>query len=457
MKPITRRALLGAPLAGAGALLLARHASSVPPGFGPNSPYLLADRSPPYDQSFAAFSTRPSLEPGDQLQIRVRSQGAVDVEISRVGWTGGGRLGITVASYENIRPASVEASAPPLTWPTPVSCLVPRDWKSGLYVAVVVDRSDRTRQRFAPFVVRSSGRPARIVVSVPFTTYHAYNAWGGASLYRFNSPNGVASALPIARPFDVFDGAGFMFYGDWQLARWLHREQYDVSYITSYDLHRDQGCLDGAAVLVTAFHDEYWSTPMRDTLERFTSTGGNAMFLAANSIYWRVRLDETTMTCHKASSRSDDPHPDITATWRSPLINEPEHLILGSQYQDYEFPYGTGFDWTVTADDHWLYEGTGLTNGATLSGLIGYEWDRVPSRVPPGTTILAHTDFEKANGDRRCHDATERVHQGGGTVVNVGTTYWPRFLIGDDAFRTDVAVQQMTHNMLHRLGGTLSS
>lgn len=456
MKPISRRALLGAPLAGAGALLLARHAGPEPSGgvFGPDSPYLLANQSPPYDQSFAAFSTCASVEPGDELQIRVRAQGAVDVEIYRIGWTGRGRLGTAVATYENVRLASVEASATPLTWPIAVSRRVPRSWKSGLYVAVVGDRFDRTSRRFAPFVVRSAGRPARIVVSVPFTTYHAYNAWGGASLYRFNSPTGVASVLPIARPFDVFDGAGFMFYGDWQLARWLDREQYGVSYITSYDLHRNQGCLDGAAVLVTAFHDEYWSTPMRDNLERFLDTGGNAMFLTANSIYWRVRLDETTMTCHKATSRSDDPHPDVTATWRSDLINRPENLILGSQYQDYEFPYGTGFDWTVTADDHWLYEGTGLTSGATLRGLVGYEWDRAPSRIPPGTTVLAHTDFKKANGDTRCHNATERVQPGGGTVVNVGTTYWPRFLIGDHAFHADDAVQRMTHNMLNRLGGT---
>ncbi len=458
VKPISRRALLGVPLAGAGALLLGRHAGFKSSGaiVGPDSPYLLADQSPPYDQSFAAFSTRLSVEPDEELQIRVRAQSEVDVEIYRIGWTARGRFGTVVARYEQVGLASVEASAPPLTWPIAVRCPVPRHWSSGLYVAVVGDRSDRTRRRFAPFVVRSAGRPARIVVSVPFTTYHAYNAWGGASLYGFNSPNGVARALPIARPFDVFDGAGFMFYGDWQLARWLDREQYCVSYITSYDLHRDQGCLDGAAVLVTAFHDEYWSTPMRDTLERFLGTGGNAMFLAANSIYWRIRLDESAMTCHKATSMTDDPHPDITATWRSQLIGKPESLILGSQYGDYEFPYGTGFDWTVAADDHWLYEGTGLTNGATLRGLVGYEWDYAPSRLHPGTTVLAHTDFEKANGDRRVHNATERVHPGGGTVVNVGTTYWPRFLIGDDAFRADETVQQMTHNMLNRLGGTRS-
>ena len=455
MKPITRRTLLAAPIATAGALMLARHAGTQPAGpeFGPDSPYLTARESPTYDTSFAVFSTQLSVVAGDELQIRVRTDGAVDVEICRVGWTGGRSLGVTMTRLDDVKPGRVQDDAAPASWPAALRLAVPAEWKSGLYVAVVVDRADRRRRRLAPFVVRSASPSAGIVVNVPFTTYHAYNGWGGASMYDFNSPNGVATELPIQRPFDVFDGAGFLFYGDWQLAQWLDREQYDVSYITSYDLHDDQRSIDGANVFVTAFHDEYWSTPMRGHLERFIERGGNAMFLTANSIYWRVRLDDTTMTCHKATSESDDPHPDITATWRSDLIGEPENLILGSQYHDYEFPYGTGFDWTVATDDHWLYEGTGLRNGATLPGLIGYEWDRAPNRTPDGTTVLAHSDFTKANGEPRSHDATERVHAGGGTVVNVGTTYWPRFLIADDLFRADPSVEQMTHNMLRKLGG----
>lgn len=456
MKPVARRTLLLAPFAGASALLLARHiglgASEVV--IEPDSPYLMANYSPTYDQSFAAFATLASVGPGDELQIRVRAPGAVDVEICRVGWTESGSLGTAVARSDNVSLARPAPEVPPGAWPIAMARQVPRDWRSGLYVAVIVDRSDRTRRRFAPFVVRTAGPPARVVVNVPFTTYHAYNAWGGASLYGFNSPAGVAHSLPRERPFDVFDGAGFMFYGDWQLARWLDREDYEVSYITSYDLHREPHSLDGAAVLVTAFHDEYWSTPMRNTLERFIATGGNAMFLAANSIFWRVRLTETTMTCHKASSRSEDPHPDITAMWRDALIGKPEHLLLGSQYGDYEFPYGAGHDWTVAADDHWLYDGTGLSNGATLKGLVGYEWDRAPSTLVAGTTVLAQTDIVKANGEVRRHNATQRVDAGGGSVVNVGTTYWPRFLVGDDAFRADDAVQRMTHNMLRRLGGS---
>jgi hypothetical protein len=456
MSPISRRLLLTAPLAGAGAVALARglggSASAAAAGAGPVRAHRIATQSPQYDQSFAAFASSPSVAAGDRIRIQARADSVVDVGVYRIDGATNGRLGTLIAQSDRV-PASGAADGSPSTWPVVSDHAVSAAWASGLYVAVVSDHRNPDRRRFAPFVVRSTEAKHRIVVGVPFATYHAYNAWGGASLYPFNSPDGVASDLPIARPFDVFDGAGFLFYGDWQLAQWLDREGYSAAFVTSYDLHRDPGCLDGANVFVSAFHDEYWSSPMRANLESFIAAGGNAMFLGANSIYWRVRFDDQTMTCHKASDRDDDPHPDITATWRSDLIGQPEHLILGSQYEDYVFPYGTGFDWTVSSADHWIYEGTGLVNGATLPGLIGYEWDRAPAELATGTRLLSHTDFTTDAGELRRHNATERVHPGGGTVINVGTTYWPRFLTGDEAFRADVHVQQMTRNMLRQLGG----
>ena len=454
MIQMSRRWLLGLPVLGAAAAGFAHHLQPPPhrSTIEVDARHLVAQESPIYDTSFAAFASRLSLGAGDELMIRACAPFKVDAAILRVAWSDSATVGRRVHTSTDIDVHGGDPAADPLEWPVALRCPVTRDWESGLYAAVLVDRDEPSRRRFAPFVVRAPIGDARIVVTVPFTTYHAYNAWGGASLYSYNSPAGTAAVLPIGRPFDVFDGAGFMFYGDWQLARWLDRERYTVSYITSYDLHRDPRVLDGAAVVVTAFHDEYWSTPMRQRLEEFIAAGGNAVFLAANSIYWRIRLDDTTMTCHKGSSVADDPDPDVTALWRSPLIGEPEHLILGSQYQGYDFPYGKGYDWTVAADDHWMYRGTGLSNGMTLPGLVGYEWDNAPRPIPDGVTVLARTEFVDSDGDAARHEATERIHPDGGTVVNVGTTYWPRFLLGGGAFRADTAVQQMTHNLLRRLG-----
>lgn len=448
---VSRRWVLGLPIgaAAASALAACSRRGGRSEWVASDADYFEAEESPTYDQRFAVFVESLSVASGDDLVLRARWQGRFDIAIHRVEWQ---LDGAPVAVRRKVEiPGDDFASPDTAAWPEAFRVTVPATWKSGLYVAVLTDPANPSRRRFAPFVVRAT-QPARVVVGIPFTTYHAYNGWGGASLYDFNSPSGVATVLPIRRPFDVFDGAGFLFYGDWQLARWLDRERYDVSYVTSYDLHRTPGLLDGARVFVSAFHDEYWSTPMRDELDRFIAAGGNAAFLGANSIYWRVRLDDEQMTCFKAKTVTDDPHPDITTRWRDAPIDHPESNVHGSLYESYQFPFGRGFDWTVTAEDHWLYERTGLANGAILPGLVGYEWDNVPRPIPDGVEVLSHSDFTDDFGDARSHEASVRVHPGGGTAINVGTTYWPRFLIGDRRFRHEPAVETMTHNMLRRLG-----
>lgn len=453
---ISRRRLLALPAIGVASALVLRSSANRSGRalleFGASSPLLTAESSPVYDQSFAAFASQLSVAVGDELIIRARSARLLSVAVHRVGSSRGSSIGQPIEFRTGADARAGTGVDDVSQWPIVFRKAIDESWRSGLYVAVVTDDSVPRARRFAPFVVRDH-RPVRpIVVQIPFTTYHAYNAWGGASLYPFNSPGGVATSLPISRPFDVFDGAGFMFYGDWQMARWLDREQYDVSYVTSYDLHRDPRLLDGASLFATAFHDEYWSTPMRSHLEDFVAAGGNAAFFAANSIYWRIRLNETTMTCHKVATADEDPHDDTTGRWRDPFVGAPEHKLLGSHYESYEFPYGHGYDWTVASEDHWLYDGTGLRNGDRLQRLVGYEWDNAPQDDAEGVVVVSRTQFTDRASKPRRHEAVVRTHPGGGIVVNVGTTYWPRFLEGDDAFPTSPQVQRMTANVLERLG-----
>ncbi len=169
-------------------------------------------------------------------------------------------------------------------------------------------------------------------------------------------------------------------------------------------------------------------------------------------MFWRVRIHEGFMTCRKATTVEADPDPDITAQWRSTLINQPEDQLLGSRYDSYVLPYGTSFDWAVTNADHWVYGGTGLVNGDRLPGLVGYEWDNAPDPTRPGLTILSpYNRHQQQPHKPHRHEATVIDHPGGGTVFNAGTTYWPRFLLGDSHFRRDANVEQITRNLLHRL------
>jgi hypothetical protein len=408
-------------------------------------PFAEVTASPTYDQSSSAFAESPSLMPGSPLVVRARAPHRVDVSILRAG---------EPTPILQLTGVDVTTKVQRATeWPVLLHIQRTETWASGLYVVVMRPTNGRGDLRFAPFVVRSKEPPVGVVVQVPFTTYQAYNGWGGGSLYSFNSPGGPASTLDLARPFDTFNGAGFLFYGDWQFARWLAAEQRQVTYVTSYDLHRDPELLSKASLFVSVFHDEYWSSPMRRHLEAFVGRGGNAAFFAANSIFWRIRLEDTTMTCYRAEQYDRDPRADITAKWRSEFIGEPEELLLGSRYDSYVLPYGRGFDWTVTTPDHWLYEGTRLGQGDVIPGLVGYEWDYAPDPTAKGLTIVSRTEINTNPRKLHRHEATVLEHPSGGTVFNAGTTYWARHLLGDSMFRRDVRVSQMTRNVLERLGG----
>ncbi len=180
-----------------------------------------ADHSPIYDQTTAVFASEPSVRVGEPLVIRARSPHPLDVSVIDVG---------TQRSVVDLRNVDVRSNdIDPSRWPILLRSQSTQGWRPGFYMVVARPHDGADWKRFAPFVVRPAAPPTGIVVQVPFTTYQAYNGWGGGSLYPFNSPDGVFKNLPIARPFDVFDGAGFSFYGDWQFCRWLAEERRDVS------------------------------------------------------------------------------------------------------------------------------------------------------------------------------------------------------------------------------------
>jgi hypothetical protein len=407
--------------------------------------YLMATESPTYDTRTALWVESDSVSAGERVVIRGRLLMSGRLCLRRVGWSHDHPIGPAVMATDVT--ATGEDVDDYRSWPVLAEVVVDSSWRSGLYLA---EFGDGEQRRCAPFVVRAAtGAP--VTVHIPFFTYQAYNGWGGASLYPFNSPNGRADTIDRWRPFDVFDGAGFAFYGDVTFARWLDRCGFDANFITSGDLHDRPEALDKRSLFVSVFHDEYWSTAMRNRLDAHVATGGNAAFLGANSIYWRIRVDDQSITCLKASKPDDDPHPEPTGTWRGPLVRRSEAILLGSAYESFDFPYGFGHPFTIADDAHWLFRDTGLRTGDQLPGAVGYEWDRAPDVLPDGVEVVASTRFDDRNGKPRRHDATVKTHPSGGIVVNMGTTYWPRLLSPDPLFGSHDAVGVITGNLIRRL------
>jgi hypothetical protein len=252
----------------------------------------------------------------------------------------------------------------------------PGDWPSGLYFLRISAADGRVG--YAPFVVRPRKLGAhRIAVVLATQTWQAYNftdsngdGWGD-SWYV----SGRTHSIDLTRPFLDF-GIPFRF-DDWDLTflTWLHQEGEQVDFLADQDVDAASG--DELArdydLIVFPGHEEYVTQHELDAIARYRDLGGNLAFLAANNLFWHVRIDGPLMS--------------KVGLWRD--AGRPEGAITGAQYVGsnhgaVQLPYTV----TGAAPAPWLFAGTGLENGSTF-GRYGIEIDAAGPASPPGTIVLA--------------------------------------------------------------------
>jgi hypothetical protein len=92
---------------------------------------------------------------------------------------------------------------------------------------------------------------------------------------------------------------------------WLEQAGYDFDMIADSDLHREPDLLRGYRAVLINGHSEYWSLPMLDGLERYLKSGGNAIVLSGNSLFWRVSYhpEGTILECRKVDAPGDQVPP----------------------------------------------------------------------------------------------------------------------------------------------------
>jgi hypothetical protein len=379
----------------------------------PGSPDWDAQLYAGVDSTIAAFGLPLSLGIGDTLHIFVDAKlPPVSVSIYRLGWYSG--LGARrIARHQPVAaPRQPACSAPSpgpsvCAWSETDSFVVNSTWPPGLYLAKVADSLGQAGA--FPFVVRSS-LPAQFAVVLPFTTYQAYDHWGGTSLYSGpGATPGQASAaravkVSFARPLDVVTLRGHFLGTDYPLVRWLEQHAYDVSYMTDYDFHLGREPNPAVAWLFSG-HSEYWSWPMWVRANSARAHGINLAFLGGNDVYWVVRYEALSVNgvyvpvvvCYRDASL--DPlgaTPGLaTVQFRSPPNNSPENALVGVMTPPGALVQHWPVDLVVATDSDPFMEGTGLTTGMHLSKVAGWEGDRLVDNgaTPHGIRILFASPF----------------------------------------------------------------
>jgi hypothetical protein len=446
-----------------------------------------------------AYAGRLSYLPGEEVGLHVSTSAVrFGLEIARVG-----AKREVVFSKDAVpggkQSVPTNASSHGCGWPAAVKVPIAKDWRSGYY-QVLLRTADGKAKGEAFFVVRPTrpDRDVRILIQLCTNTYNAYNQWGGSSLY--GGPKGVVRRVSIERPYLGFLPGNNItnLYSGWRrweqpFVAWAEKAGYRLDFAVNSDLEFHPEVLKGYRLVLSVGHDEYWSSPMRDTLEKFITGGGNVAFFSGNTCFWQVRSEDRgsalvgwKMDFDKDPVYKTDDRRFLSGMWSNYLVKRPENQLTGVSfsYGGYHrfFEHGGDGCYTVHRPDHWAFAGTDLKRGDRLGAkgtIVGYECDGCEFTLKDGLPVPTGRDgtpetFEilgsapaglSVKGDQSLLWVSEALYgkgtkkrlrqpgaavlgcyTRGGTVFTTGCTEWVRGLEG-----RDVAVERITRNVLDRL------
>jgi hypothetical protein len=334
-------------------------------------------------QGIDAGFGRPNYAPGQIATLHVATdEPSLELKVFHAGPE-------QVITYADNQLAGVDIGTPPieLVWrlwssrPRDVTFKIP-NVPSGLYYVQLTGPDGRVG--YAPFVVRPSelGATSRVLVVLPTNTWQAYNFQdadgnGYGDTWYAGPPNG---AVNLSRTY-IARGVPPRFYRyDLPFLHWFYWSGKSAEFISDsdFDLIVNGDELARAYDLVVfEGHEEYVSAHEYDVVQHFRDLGGNLMFLSANNFFWKVV--EKGKVLRKIGE------------WRD--AGRPEARLIGVQYRANDDGQHQGL-YTVqnAAAVPWLWDGTGLGDGATFGAFVGgygIEVDATSPDSPPGTIVVA--------------------------------------------------------------------
>ena len=384
----------------------------------------------------AGYSTAPSGPPGTRVGLKVSTSArSYRVIAYRLGAYRGGTgrqvwRSATLPGREQAAPVLRPAATRTVVAPWNRNLTIDTEaWEPGFYVFKL--RTGSGYEVLVPYVVSSRSAAGTVALVAPVTTWQAYNEWGGYSLYDGPDSDRRSYAVSFDRPYNGATGANDYRTAAVPIIVRAEELGISLSYFTNVDLHTTPGLLDGASGYVSMGHDEYWTTTMRAAVTEARDAGTNLAFLGANTMYWRVRLEDRATGPARVvvGYRSDaglDPLRDdtpleATARFRDAPRPNPEQALTGMMYECY--PVDT--DYVVASPQWWGFRGTGAGRGDRIPGLVGPEADRVypTGSLPHPMQILSHSPYS-CGGVTTVAESVYYTADSGAGVFNAGTLRW---------------------------------
>ena len=253
--------------------------------------------NPATNHEIEGYASLTSVNRGGQISLFVSTTDPLyTIEVYRMGWYGGAGARLVAGPFTRAGvsqtdplPDVLNGNLVQCDWTDPYTLAItgnpddPTDWCSGIYLAKLTG-SLTGKQSYIIFVVRDDDRPSDYLFQSSFSTFEAYNIWGGYSLYQYNSAQ--APKVSFDRPFGYSSTAAFRYPGaqfgvgageflsntqpdtqfnpglssagwEYNMVRFLEREGYDVTYCTDVDTHENGDRLLSHRAFLEVGHPEY--------------------------------------------------------------------------------------------------------------------------------------------------------------------------------------------------------
>lgn len=426
------------------------------------------------------YASHARVFAGDVIDLHVSTDPAeaFDVEFYRLGYyggMGGRRVGGIAGLKGEARPLPPvgEKRLRECNWPITARWQVPRDATSGVYLGRMRTRRSGL-ESYVVFIVRDRRR-AGLMFQCSDHTWQAYNRWpdhfslydNGVERWWWGGGVRVSFDRPYGRYCQIFNqplsqGSGEFLLWEFPVAYWLEQQGYDVTYVSNQDTHADPSGLRRARGFLSVGHDEYWTLDMFRNVQSAIADGLNVAFLSGNAVCGRIRMGTGTRG-HRSFERVGvfgPPGGTREFVAMASLAHERPyaHELVGAHSTG---PVTGGADWTCRKPGHWLFEGTGMKEGDSIPGIVGWEWHGDPAPIP-GLEVVASGPTQEAPGKPNGGEYTATIYPGpkGNVVFNAATIWWgdglsePPGYLRPSVYTTpkgpDERVRQITRNLLGR-------
>src|SRR5437762_3135142 len=208
---------------------------------------------------------------------------------------------------------------------------------------------------------------------------------------------------------------------------------------------------------------------MYDGVQQARDAGVHLGFFGANAVFWQVRFEASPLTgaANRVlvgyKDRTIDPvqGPTTTVQWRDSFLNRTEQQLMGVQFSGQIADGTPNVPYVVANSSSWVYAGTGLADGDSIPGIVGYETDSSMSSAPLPTSVagtyqvLSQSPFTDSGGTTMIANSSIYQAPSGAWVFGAGTTSWSWGLDLDGV--VDPRIQLITANLLNRFVGVTSA